>query len=212
MREQSLRTFLEHRLSVDSPSDIQTLIGTLKAAGERYIRYFSDLQRPKGHKNRRHNLREIADQAVELRRAIASIDSIFRDDFESRFGPEKLERLLGHLHDFEKYADDALRGAQPVGRPRDLAQERWVLELAEIYETNTRKAARILGPGSEKDMKKQGPFYEFLNLSRPEKFVRDTFLDSRQIRRILARRQKELVPPRGKPGPQAIAAGRRRRA
>ena len=78
---------------------------------------------------------------------------------------------------------------QENGRPRELAEERWILELADIYENAFGRPARIPGSGA-RPTKPRGGFYHLLELSRPATFARHGKLSLWQIDRMLKRRKR----------------------
>jgi len=192
MRERELLAFLERKLRPDAPSDAQALLKAVWREAERYSDHARNSRRLKGQRNLRHDLSKIANQAPNLRQRIGGVSSILREDFTRHFtDPEKLPKLLGHLQDFETFAADTLGETQTTGRPRNLARERWVTELWDLYETNISTAARTTRKGA----KTLEDFYEFLRLSCPIKSVpeRNKFLDKRQIRRILKLMREKLM-------------------
>jgi hypothetical protein len=73
-------------------------------------------------------------------------------------------------------------------RPRDLAEERWIFELADIYENSFFEDARVWGSGGG-PKKHRGRFYRMLEISRPEMFPRAGKLSVRQIDRMLKNRK-----------------------
>ncbi len=192
MRERALLEFLERKLEIDAPSDAQALLEAVRREAERYSDHAKNSQRPKFQRHLHYDLRQIADQAGKLRQRISGLNSIFREDFASYFTDrEKLEKLLGHLQDFETFAIETLGDIQTTGRPRNLPRERWVTELWDLYKTNIGRPART----SRKRATTLEDFYEFLRLSCSVKGVseRTKFLDKRQIRRILEDRRKKLT-------------------
>jgi hypothetical protein len=68
-----------------------------------------------------------------------------------------------------KEAADLAKQVQKSGRPRDFAEERWILELADIYEIAFAAKPRIWGSGTE-TVKRRGRFYDLLMVSRPLSF------------------------------------------
>jgi hypothetical protein len=97
-----------------------------------------------------------------------------------------IEALIGSLVFLENETAKLVKHVQKNGRPRDLAEERWILELADIYENFFLKPARVWGSSAE-PVKRRGKFYDLLNVSRPLSFPRHGKLSLRQIDRTLRR-------------------------
>ena len=70
---------------------------------------------------------------------------------------------------------------------RDLAEERWITELADIYENAFSRPA-LIGP-----VKKRGNFYDLLQVSRPKEYPTKGKLGVRQIDRMLKRRKRKQL-------------------
>jgi len=80
----------------------------------------------------------------------------------------------------EPKASEMIKEAQDSGRPRDLAEERWILEVADIYENAFSQPARA----------NWAKFRRLLELSRPPAFPLYGKLNPRQIGRTLKLRRK----------------------
>jgi hypothetical protein len=119
---------------------------------------------------------------------ICDLDIFTRDELATRFDPARVETLLGFLVSLRKVAAELADKMQKNGRPRDVTEERWILELADIYENAFRERAAIWGSGNE-PVARRGRFYRFLELNRPESFPRNGKLGVSQIHRILKRRK-----------------------
>lgn len=61
-------------------------------------------------------------------------NSLSRDDLDLRFDAEKLSRLMASLPVLREEAGHLANAVQKSGRPRDLAEERWILEVADIFQ------------------------------------------------------------------------------
>jgi hypothetical protein len=70
-----------------------------------------------------------------------------------------------------------------------LAAQRWLWELADIYENAFGRPARVSGSGGG-PVGQRGKFYRLLELSRPSSFPRHGTLSPRQIDRTLEERRK----------------------
>ena len=83
---------------------------------------------------RRNRLNRIAELVNELKSGLTELDILSRDELASRIDPKEIETLVGSLSLLSKETMELFKEAQENGRPRDLAEERWILELADIYE------------------------------------------------------------------------------
>jgi hypothetical protein len=184
----SPRTFLERELRTSATSaEISFLEAALLAAGDRYDRYARDKQRWLRYRPRKARLKRIVTLAIELADNLSDLDILSRDDLAGRFGSKEIDSLPGSLLRLWKEAGALAEQVQPSGRPRDLAEERWILELADIYENTFAEKPRISGSGSEQ-AKRRGRFYDFLMVSRPREFPRHGKLSLRQVHRALEKR------------------------
>jgi hypothetical protein len=169
--------------------DATYLRESLKHAGERYERYSAKRKEWRAYAARRGRLQRITKLVDQLTSRLGELDILSRDDLASRIGPKATETLVGSLHFLSKETTDLAKETQENGRPRDLAEERWVLELADIYENAFGRPARVSGSGSDPQARR-GKFYRFLELSRPESFPRYGKLGIRQVNRILKFRRE----------------------
>jgi hypothetical protein len=126
-------------------------------------------------------------KAEWLETALSELDIISRDDVANRVNPKEIDALVGSLRFLSKEMAELAKQVQRIGRPRDLAEERWILELANIYENAFSQSARI-GP-----LKQRGDFYELLQLSRPTSYPQNGKLSIRQIDRLLKRRKSRQL-------------------
>ena len=141
---------------------------------------------------------ELTEQVIdELHRATRlreeyQLDIMSFDDLAVRIDPKKIETLVGSLLFLSKESRDLAIEVQDKGKPRELAEERWIFELADIYENAFRQPASVSGSGSDADepMSRRGKFYRLLEVSRPESFPQHGKLSLRQIDRMLKRRRK----------------------
>jgi len=85
---------------------------------------------------------------------------------------------------------------QGTGKPKDIAEERWILELADIYENFFCRAATVSGAGEE-PTNRRGKFYRLLRLSRPLLFPRHGKLSLKHIKQVLAQRKRQTLRRRG---------------
>jgi hypothetical protein len=73
---------------------------------------------------------------------------------------------------------------------RDLAEERWIMEMADIYENAFCREATLSGSGSDP----RGKFYQFLKFGLPPSFARYGKLHIRHVKRALAKRVTRVRP------------------
>jgi hypothetical protein len=105
------------------------------------------------------------------------------------FGKKEVEALIGSLCSLNQETTYLAQQVQKDGKPRDLAAERWIWELADIYKNAFGKPARVSGSGSG-PTEHRGKFYHLLKVSRPSSFPKHGTLSARQIDRTLRQRQK----------------------
>jgi hypothetical protein len=184
----AIRAFLERELPPAKSPEASYLAEALVAAGARYDRYAENKQNWLKFAPRRRRLENTAKLAIELASTLYDLDILSRDDLASRFGLKEIEALLGSLLLLKKEAADLAKQVQKSGRPRDLAEERWILELADIYEIAFAAKPRIWGSGSE-TTKRRGKFYDLLMVSRPLSFPQHGKLSPRQVHRTLEQRR-----------------------
>ena len=121
-----------------------------------------------------------------VQKLIGDLDVISRDDLEERLGREKLEAIEGYMGRLRDHATNRKEAVQRLGSPRELAEERWTQEVAEIYENAFGKKASVSGSSTKKTSR--GPFYKLLEVSLPSSFLRHGKLSPRQVNRVLKRR------------------------
>jgi hypothetical protein len=163
------------------------LTDALLKAGARYDRYAAEKNRNKwlDYTARWKRLEKITRSIQALATDISELDILTRDDLWSRVDPIAVEALIGSLLIVGKATNDLAKETQKNGRPRDLAEERWILELADIYENAFSEHARVW----RTDDGLMSDFYALLELSRPEAFPRHGKLSRRQIDRTLSQRR-----------------------
>jgi hypothetical protein len=164
------------------------LANAVRKAGARYNRYAARKTEWEQYATRRNRFANITKLARDLALEIRALDVISRDDLAARLDSDKIETFLGSLILLSKETSELLIEAQSTGRPRDLAEERWIFELADIYENSFFEDARVWGSGGG-PKKHRGRFYRMLEISRPEMFPRAGKLSVRQIDRMLKNRK-----------------------
>jgi len=176
-------------------------VNALSEAGTRYDRYTARRNDWIRYGPRRSRLESVAKLANDLASVLCQLDILSLDDLALRIDPKKVEALVGSLLFLSKESEDLAMEMQDKGKPRELAEERWIFEIADIYENAFGQPASVSGSGSDDDdddlPNRRGKFYRLLEVSRPASFPRHGKLSLRQIDRMLKRRRK---PNEGIPG------------
>ena len=105
--------------------------------------------------------------------------------------PNRLEALIGSLTFLNKEAAEMANEIQYNGRPRDLAEECWILEMEDIYENSFCRPPTLSGSGNDPS-KRRGKFYRFLEHGLPPSFFRHGKLSLRHVKRTLALRTRNV--------------------
>ena len=187
---EDLREFLVRKLPPGKTKQAPDFTNAILEAGARYDRYTARKNDWLNYNNRSWRLNKISKLAEELASRLCELDILSRDDLTSRLDPEQIETLIGSLRRLNKETTNLAEDAQQDGRPRDLAEERWIRELADIYENAFGQPARVWGSGTG-SAKQRGRFYRLLELGRPTSFFRYGKLSLRQVERILRKRHIE---------------------
>jgi hypothetical protein len=188
-----LRDFFVRELPSGSVEHAAYLARAVVRAGERYDRYQERKREWFNYATRRDRLTRIANLAAELAGAFCDLDLFSRDALYSRADPTEVETLIGSLALISKEATVLAAQVQSSGKPRDLAEERWMVELADIYENAFGKLAGVWGSAGE-TRKQRGTFYRLLELGRPASFHRHGKLSVRQVGRTLKKRSPKAAP------------------
>jgi hypothetical protein len=178
--DEEIHDFLVRKLPPGKTKQALYLTNVLIKAGARYDRYAATRNEWLDYAARRDRLNRITDLINDLKSGLCELDILSRDDLASRVDQKEIETLVGSLSILSKETTELVEEAQENGRPRDLAEERWILELADIYENAFCQSAGD-SPAT---------FCRFLELSRPTSFPRYGKLNHRQIERALKRRRK----------------------
>jgi hypothetical protein len=178
--DEEIHDFLVRKLPPGKTKQALYLTNVLIKAGARYDRYAATRNEWLDYAARRDRLNRITDLINELKSGLCELDILSRDDLASRVDQKEIETRVGSLSILSKETTELVEEAQENGRPRDLAEERWILELADIYENAFCQSA-----GDSPTT-----FCRFLELSRPTSFPRHGKLNHRQIERALKRRRK----------------------
>jgi hypothetical protein len=186
---ESLHEFLLRELPPGNTKQAPYFTDAVTKAGERYDRHAARRNEWRDYATRRNRLTRIARSADALASELCALDILSRDNLACQTGPEKVEALLGSLRFLSNETTDLAAQVQKNGRPRDLAEEQWILELADIYENAFCKPASVWGSGDEA-AKRRGKFYHLLEVGRPSSFPRYGKLTIRQVKRTLRHRRK----------------------
>jgi hypothetical protein len=183
----TIQDFLTSELPPAKRSQAAYLVEALRKAGERYDRYAATRNRERweNYSVRVQQLSSISKGSMDLAKTICDLDILTRDDLETLIETKNVETLVGSLMLLSKAANELVNEVQRSGRPRDLAEERWVLELADIYENAFGEPPSVWKSESGRASK----FYRFLELCRPETYPRFGKLSRRHVSRILKRRK-----------------------
>ena len=187
-----VQAFLVRELSPKNERRASYFAEAVRAAGERYDRYIERKDEWWSFAARRDKLKKITTFIDGVASGLCELDILSRDDLASRMGSKEIDELVGSLHRLSKEATALFRQAQSNGRPRDLAEERWILELADIFENAFHRPASVWGTGGGPIKGRRG-FYHFLELSRPKKFPAHGKLHPRQVDRLLKHRRPALL-------------------
>jgi hypothetical protein len=191
-KRESLHDYLLRELPPGKSKEMSYVADALAAAGERYDRHTArkdEWWRYAGRKGRLDTLTRYAEWAAS---GLCALDIITREDLQNRLGTKELEALVGSLRVLAVQTAEMAKEVQATGKPRDIAEERWILELADIYENFFCRAATVSGAGDE-PTNRRGKFYHLLQLSRPPSFPRHGKLSLRHIKQVLAQRKRQLL-------------------
>ena len=187
-RGEDLHEFLVRELPPGQTKQAPYFTNALREADARFDRYNARRNEWLNYAARRSRLKTITKLLEELESCLCDLDILSRDELTSRVAPKAIEAFVGSVRLFRKETTDLAKKTQENGRPRELAEERWILELADIYENAFGRPAGVWGSGA-KPTKRRGKFYHLLELSRPTTFARHGKLSLRQIDRMLKRRK-----------------------
>jgi hypothetical protein len=180
---EDIHEFLVRELPPGKTEQAQYLTDALLKAGARYDRYAARRKEWLDYAARGGRLKKITNSINELEACLSELDFLSREELESRVDPKEIETLIGSLRFLSKETTHLGKEIQENGRPRDLAAERWIMEVADIYENAFSEPLRVwasdTGPVSR--------FYYLLKLSRPTSFARYSKLNLRQVDRVLKR-------------------------
>jgi hypothetical protein len=184
-----ISAFLARELPPQRIDQAEYLTEALLAAGARYDRYHARARDCMNYSLRRTRLNRVTKLADELAQSLRDLDILTHDELASRIDEKVNEALIGSLLRLSKETNELTKDTQKIGKARDLAEECWMFEVADIYENAFGRAARVSGSG-DGDPKQRGSFYRLLELCRPSSYARHGKLSVRQVDRVLKRRKK----------------------
>jgi hypothetical protein len=179
--------FLKRELPPAMLEHASYIADAVQRAGERYDR-FVERDEWRDFTARSKRLKNISASMEDLASGLCDLDILSLADLECRVDPKEIATLVGSLRLFKKQIDILVQGIQKKGRPRDLAEERWIIELADIFENTFPRRPTISGSGYT-PIDKRGMFYKFLELNRPGSYPQRNKLHPSQIVRVLKRRE-----------------------
>jgi hypothetical protein len=184
-----LQQFLVRELPPGKTGQAPYFTDAIHRAGARYDRYAANKSQWLDYAPRRKRLERIARLLEESASELCKLDILSRDDLTSRLDPKEVGSHVGSARFLSREIAALAKDIQENGRPRDLAEERWILELADIYKNAFCRSANISGQGAG-EANRRGDFYRLLELSRPMSFPRHGKLSPRQITRVLKLRKR----------------------
>lgn len=183
-----IHEFLVRELPSENVRRASYFANASREAGERYVRYSERKDEWSSYATRRDKLKKITTFIEKVASGLSELDILSRDDLASRVGSKEIDGLISSLRHLGKEATILVSQVQPSGRRRDLDKERWILEIADIYENAFHQPASVWGAGGG-PIKGRRSFYRFLELSRPLLLPWHGKLHPRQVHRVLERRR-----------------------
>jgi hypothetical protein len=166
--DEGLDAFLARGLPPGSIEHAEAIVSAVLNAGARYDRYNAQRKELMDYAARRRKLSTIARLANELEAGLRELDILSSEALTCPADPKEFQALIGTLRLLNLKAAATALDIQDSGRPRDLAEERWLLEMADIYENAFCREAKLSGSGSDP----RGKFYNFLRCGLPTPFLR----------------------------------------
>lgn len=185
-RGEALLAFFTKDLPPAETGEAPYLTSAVLEAGLRYDRYAGSRTEWRNYNTRRRSLRQVARQAERLASSLCGLDILSREELAGRVAAKEIDALVGSLRLLEEVTSDMLEEVQVTGKPRDLAEERWILELAKIYENAFAEPATGSRSGG-RPTRRHRRFYHLLELGRPGSLPQYGKLTYRQVDRTLRR-------------------------
>src|ERR1700676_808858 len=160
-RGESRFDFLGGELPPGTTKEASYFANALSESGAPYDRYTKRRKDWIRYALRRSRLKRVAELANELASVLYQLDILSFDDLAVRIDPKKIETLVGSLLFLSKESQDLAIEVQDKDKPRELAEERWIFELADIYENAFGQPPSVSGSGSDADesTSRRGKFY-----------------------------------------------------
>ena len=175
-----IQEFLMRALPPGNTKHVEYLTNAILKAGARYDRLTEKQDEWFQYAPRKKRLKKLEKLFDELGCVLSEVDILSRDELASRAHPMEIETLVGSLSRFSMATKEMINEMQSDGRPRDLAEERWILRLGDMYENFF---CQLIDDDRAK-------FFRFLMTSRPTLFIQNGKLDRRRIERALEDRKK----------------------
>jgi hypothetical protein len=185
-----IREFLVRELPPEKTRHAAYLANAILRAAARYDRYAACRNEWLKYTARRSRLERIGMIAADLVSGICKLDILSRDDLANRVDSEQIEALVGSLRLLSEQTDVLAKEIQKNGKPRDLAEERWILEIVD-NENASGEPIRVWKSVTVR----VSNFYRLLELSLPESFPRYGKLSRRQVDRALKHRRTRRRKP-----------------
>jgi hypothetical protein len=191
-KRENLHDYLLRELPPGKSKEVSYVADALAAAGERYDRHTARKDEWWRYARRKGRLETLTRYAEWAASGLCELDIITREDLQNRLGTKELEALVGSFRVLAAQTAEMAKEVQVTGKPRDIAEERWILELADIYKNFFCRAATVSGAGDD-TMDRRGKFYHLLQLCRPLSFPRHGKLSLRHIKQVLAQRRRQAL-------------------
>jgi hypothetical protein len=188
---ETLVEFLTRELPPRRRDDAEHIVKAIRKAGDRYDRYDERRADWEKYSRRRARLHRLEGLAAALASTLCSLDILSHDDLASRTGPERIEYLAGLLQLLSQHAGALERETQVRGKPTDHATERWILEVAGIFENVFSRPPTVSGSG-EDPAGRRGRFYRLLELGLPSRFLRHGRLSLKHVQTLLKLRTRSV--------------------
>jgi hypothetical protein len=183
---ESVIEFLQRVLPPEKVTEASNVADGVREAGARYDRY-AEQREP--YRIRADRLRKIEEGANDVGTALIDLDAMSRDYITSRIGQRAMEEYIGSFITLAIATKRLRSEIQERGKPRDVARERWIRDMADIFENAFDETASVSGAG-DSEIKQRGKFYRLLDLSRPSRLAQYGNLSPKYVKHVLAGRQK----------------------
>jgi hypothetical protein len=182
---ENLIEFLQRVLPPEKVTEASNIADGVREAGARYDRY-AEQREP--YRKRADRLRKIEEGANDLGAALIGLDAMSRDFIANRIGPRAIEEYIGSFVTLTFAAKRLRMEIQERGKPRDVARERWIRDMADIFENAFDETASMSGSGGS-PIEQRGKFYRLLDLSRPSRLAQYGNLSPKYVKHVLAARK-----------------------